>query len=87
MLTAAAPLGSVNVEFAIGVNELSLLIESPVVLFDAPYMKANGVTGVPPVPSLVLPEPVPFPQELTKISSTIIASRRLDLLTNSFSIE
>jgi hypothetical protein len=86
MLTAALPFGSVKVEFEIDVNELSLLIDSPVMLLETPYMKANGVTVVPPDPSLVLPEPVPLPQELTSISSTIIASRRLDLFIKIFSM-
>jgi len=57
-----------------------------VMLLEAPYMKANGVTVVPPVPSLVLPEPVPLPQDDSRISSMTIASRRLDLFMNVFSM-
>ena len=75
MLTAACPLGRANVEPEIVVNEPSLFMESPVTVFDAPYINASGVVPplLPPPPS-DRPVPIP-PHELVSICSARIANR------------
>jgi hypothetical protein len=91
MLSAALPLGRVKVELGIDVKELSLLTDSPVIVLEAPYMKAKGVAPpVPPpvVPMLrVVPVDCPLLHELISIwSTTTEARRRLDLLNKIFSM-
>src|SRR5690348_4058752 len=87
MLTVALPLGSANVELDMVVNELSLLIDSPVMLLDAPYMKATGVAPLAPPPPPDLPwllgGAFESPQELANTCSRTIANRRPNLLTDN----